>query len=212
MIKKPVHNLNNKNVGDVSLDQNIFGIKVFPDIIHQYIRYQNAKSRQGSHTTKSRSEVNGRAKKPFSQKGTGNARQGSNKPPNFRGGAVAMGPKNRDYSFNLNKKEKKLAIKSALSSKLLEDKIVIIDHFKIESFKTKDLNMNLKLFKFESALFIYSEKEINKNFKLASSNIPKVSVLNQNGINVRDLISYDKIFIEKNSIDEITKRLSWKKS
>ena len=108
-MKKPILNLSSDKVGDVDLEMNIFGIKQFPDIIHQYIRYQNAKSRQGSHKTKSRSEVSGRAKKPFSQKGTGNARQGSSKPPNFRGGAVSMGPVNRDHSFNLNKKEKKLA-------------------------------------------------------------------------------------------------------
>ena len=105
-MKKSILNLKNKSVGHIDLDVSIFGIKKFPDLIHQYIRYQNAKSRQGSHKTKTRSEVSGRSKKPFSQKGTGNARQGSNKPPNFRGGAVSMGPVNRDYSFSLNKKKK----------------------------------------------------------------------------------------------------------
>ena len=90
-MKKTILNLKNKSVGDIDLDNTIFGIKKLPDLIHQYIRYQNAKSRQGSHKTKSRSEISGRSKKPFSQKGTGNARQGSNKPPNFRGGAVSMG-------------------------------------------------------------------------------------------------------------------------
>ena len=207
-MKKSILNLKNKTVGDINLDSSIFGIKMLPDLIHQYIRYQNAKSRQGSHKTKTRSEVNGRSKKPFSQKGTGNARQGSNKPPNFRGGAVSMGPVNRDYSFSLNKKEKKLALKSALSIKVSEDKVVIIDTFAIDSFKTKDLFLNLKLFDFESALFIYSETGLDKNFKLASSNIPKISILNQKGINVKDLITFDKIFIEEKSINEITKRLS----
>ena len=91
-MKKPIFNLKNNEVGSVDVNMTIFGIKIFPDIIHQYIRYQNAKSRKGSHKVKSRSEVSGRSKKPFSQKGTGNARQGSNKPPNFRGGAVSMGP------------------------------------------------------------------------------------------------------------------------
>ena len=207
-MKKPLLNLNNKEIGLVELDQSIFGNKTFPDIIHQYIRYQNAKSRQGSHKTKSRSEVSGRSKKPFSQKGTGNARQGSSKPPNFRGGAVAMGPVNRDYSFSLNKKEKKLALKSALSIKLNEDKVFIIDSFEIKSFKTKELISDLKQFDCNSALFIYSSDGLNKNFKLASSNIPKVSTLNQKGVNVRDLITYDKIFIEQKSILEITQRLS----
>ena len=207
-MKKSILNLKNKTVGDINLDSSIFGIKTLPDLIHQYIRYQNAKSRQGSHKTKTRSEVNGRSKKPFSQKGTGNARQGSNKPPNFRGGAVSMGPVNRDYSFSLNKKEKKLALKSALSIKVSEDKVVIIDTFAIDSLKTKDLFLNLKLFDYESALFIYSETGLDKNFKLASSNIPKISILNQKGINVKDLITFDKIFIEEKSINEITKRLS----
>ena len=208
-MEKPVINFKNTEVGKVKLNDDVFGQKTFPDIIHQYIRYQNAKSRQGSSKTKTRSEVSGRSKKPFSQKGTGNARQGSNKPPNFRGGAVSMGPtNNRDYSFDLNKKEKKLAIKSALSTKLTENKMIFVDTFKIDNFKTKSLNLTLKKFNYKSALFIYSEKGIDKNFKLASSNIPKVQILPQKGINVKDLISYDTIFVEQDSIEEITKRLT----
>ena len=206
-MKKPIVNLGNNEVGNVELDSTIFGLKALPDLIHQYIRYQNAKSRQGSHKTKTRSEVKGRSKKPFSQKGTGNARQGSNKPPNFRGGATSMGPVNRDHSFSLNKKEKKLAIKSALSSKLSENKLLFIDTFKIDNFKTKELNLKLKKFSYESALFIYSDEGIDKNFKLASSNIPRVSLLNQKGINVKDLITFDTIFVEQKSIEQITKRL-----
>ena len=207
-MKKPILNLKNTEVGNVDLDMKVFGVKTMPDIIHQYIRYQNAKSRQGSHKTKSRSEVSGRSKKPFSQKGTGNARQGSSKPPNFRGGAVSMGPVVRKHGFNLNKKEKKLAIKSALSTKLLEDKIVFLDSLKIDNFKTKLLNIDLKKFNFSSALFIYSSQGIDKNFQLASSNIPKVSLLSQNGINVKDLITYDKVFIEQDSLKELSTRLS----
>ena len=209
-MKISVFNLKNKSVGDIELDPNIFNVKILPDLIHQYIRYQNAKSRQGSHKTKTRSEVSGRSKKPFSQKGTGNARQGSNKPPNFRGGAVSMGPQNRDHSFSLNKKEKKLALKSALSIKFTEEKVIIIDSFEIKSLKTKELFSDLKQFDYKSALFIYSESGIDKNFKLASANIPRVSILNQKGINVKDLITFDKIFIEQKSINEIIKRLSWK--
>ncbi len=206
-MKKPLLNLNNTEVDNVDLNMDVFGIKILPDVIHQYIRYQNAKSRQGSHKTKTRSEVSGRSKKPFSQKGTGNARQGSSKPPNFRGGATSMGPVNRDHSFNLNKKEKKLAIKSALSSKLSEDKLVFIDTFKIDNHKTKSLNETLKKFNYNSALFIYSENGVDNNFRLASSNLPRVSLLNQKGVNVRDLITFDKVFIEKDSLDQITKRL-----
>ncbi len=121
-----------------------------------------------------------------------------------------MGPQNRDHSFNLNKKEKKLALKSALSIKISENKIIIIDSFEIKSFKTKDLFSDLKQFNYKSALFVHSEIGLDKNFKLASSNIPRISILNQKGINVKDLITYDKIFLEQKSINEITKRLSWK--
>mgnify|MGYP002008737374 CR=1 FL=1 len=208
-MKHNIQNLQNTTVKNIELDNNIFGIKVMPDIIHQYIRYQNAKSRQGSHKTKSRSEVNGKSKKPFSQKGTGNARQGSSKPPNFRGGAIAMGPVNRDYSFDLNKKEKKLAIKSTLSSKLSENKLIFVDTFKIDNHKTKNLLKKLQKFDYESALFIYSDTELDKNFRLASANIPKISALNQKGLNVKDLIMFDKIFIDEKSLTEITKRFSW---
>ena len=207
-MKKQVVNLENKKIKDIEIDGGVFGIKILPDIIHQYIRYQNAKSRQGTHKTKSRSEVSGRAKKPFSQKGTGNARQGSSKPPHFRGGATSMGPIPRDHSFSLNKKEKKLALKSALSSKLFENEIIILDKLEVKTHKTKDLISNLNNFEFNSALFVFGDDKINDNFKKASSNIPHVSTLNCSGINVKDLITNHKIFIDEKSIDQITKRLS----
>ncbi len=207
-MKKQVVNLENKKVKDIDIDADIFGIKILPDIIHQYIRYQNAKSRQGTHKTKTRSEVSGRSKKPFSQKGTGNARQGSSKPPHFRGGATSMGPTPRDHSFSINKKEKKLALKSALSSKISEDEIIILDKLESVTHKTKDLVSKLKNFDFNSALFVFGDNQINDNFKKASSNIPHISTLNCGGINVKDLITYHKIFIDEKSIDKITKRLS----
>ena len=206
-MKKPILNLKNKEVGNVVLDTNIFGIKTFPDIIHQYIRYQNAKSRQGSHKTKTRSEVSGKSKKPFAQKGTGNARQGSSKPPHFRGGATSMGPQNRDHSFSLNKKEKVLALKCALSNKVKNEEIIFIDSFEVDSHKTKNLFSSLKKFSFKSALFIHNDNEKNKNFAKASSNIPRLAMLSDKGLNVRDLMTFEKIFIEKNSIEKITERL-----
>ena len=206
-MKKDLVNLDNSKVKDIDLNESIFGIKTFPDLIHQYLRYQNAKSRQGSHKTKTRSEVNGKAKKPFAQKGTGNARQGSSKPPHFRGGATSMGPVNRDHSFSLNKKEKKLALKSALSSKFLEDNIIFIDKIETDSHKTKSLSNKLIKFNFNSALFVYGDDDVNDNFRKASSNIPRVSLLSCIGINVKDLISHEKIFIEEKSINKISERL-----
>ena len=207
-MKKQVVNLMNKKVSEIELPESIFSNKVFPDLLHQYIRYQGAKNRQGSHTTKSRSEVSGGAKKPFAQKGTGNARQGSSKPPHFRGGAVSMGPKNGDYSFTLNKKEKVLALKCALSEKINNDQVILVDSFEIKSHKTKDLSNSLKNFDFNSALFIHANNDKIENFRRASSNIPKLALLSDKGLNVRDLILYDKIFIEEDSIPHISKRLS----
>ena len=207
-MEKQVVNLNNKPVNKIDLPDLIFNIKVLPDLIHQYIRYQDAKKRQGSHSTKTRSEIKGKAKKPFAQKGTGNARQGSSKAPHFRGGAVSMGPQNRDYSFSLNKKEKKLALKCILSEKNQKDEIIIIDDLKLNSHKTKELASILKNFNFNSALFVYDPYKLDQNFKRASHNIPRVDLLSQSGINVKDLIHHEKIFILKDSIDAISKRLS----
>ena len=207
-MKKDLLNFENIKIKDIDVNDNIWGIKVFPDIIHQYLRYQNAKSRQGSHKTKTRSEVSGIAKKPFSQKGIGNARQGSSKPPHFRGGATSMGPIPRDHSFSLNKKEKKLALKSALSSKLFDNEIIILDKLEATTHKTKDLVSKLNNFDFNSALFVFGDDKINDNFKKASSNIPRISTLSCGGINVKDLISNHKIFLDEKSIDKITKRLS----
>ena len=205
-MKKQVVNLLNENVTEVEIPDSICGIKVFPDLIHQYIRYQNAKSRQGSHKTKSRSEIRGRSKKPFAQKGTGNARQGSSKPPHFRGGATSMGPQNRDHSFSLNKKEKILALKCALSNKVNDEKVVFVDSFNVIDHKTKNLFSILKNFEFNSALFIHNDNEENLNFKRASTNIPRLAMQSDRGLNVRDLITFDKIFIETKSLEQITKR------
>ena len=207
-MKKQLVDLSNKNISEIDIPESIFGIKVFPDLIHQYIRYQNAKSRQGSHKTKTRSEIKGKAKKPFAQKGTGNARQGRSKPPHYRGGATSMGPQNRDHSFSLNKKEKTLALKCALSNKSKNEEIIFLDSLEIADHKTKKLFNSLKKFNFNSALFIHSDKSNNENFKKASSNIPKLAMLSEKGLNVRDLMTFDKIFIEKTAVEQITKRLT----
>ena len=206
-MKNKVVNLLNKTVNEIEIPESIFNIKVLPDIIHQYIRYQGAKNRQGSHNTKTRSQVNGRAKKPFSQKGTGNARQGSSKPPHFRGGAISMGPQDRDHSFLLNKKEKRLALCCALSEKYKNKEIIFIDNLNLKSHKTKELFKSLNNFKFTKALFVYVEDEKIINFKRASANIPNLNLLSEKGMNVKDLILHDKIFIVEDSLKQISKRL-----
>ena len=122
-----------------------------------------------------------------------------------------MGPVNRDHSISLNKKEKALALKSALSSKMSENNIIFIDTFVIENHKTKNLKSKLSKFNYKSALFVYGDDSEDNNFKMASSNLPRVSSLSHKGINVKDIITYDKIFIEEKSINKISERLSWKK-
>ena len=166
-----------------------------------------SKKRSGNHKTKTRSEVRGKSKKPFSQKGTGNARQGSSKGPHFRGGAVAFGPVVRDHSIKLNKKEKKLALKCALSEKLKNKELIILNEAKLENNKTKNLNEKIKKFNFKSAIFVQDKNEIDKNFVLASANIPFVDHLSVEGLNIKDMLKYEKLIITKNAIQNIEKRL-----
>ena len=206
-MKHKVVDLNNKEIEEIEISDSIFRSKIFPDLIHNYIRFQLLNKRTGNHKTKGRSEVRGKSKKPFSQKGTGNARQGSSKGPHFRGGGVAFGPVVRDHTIKLNKKERKLALKCALSEKLKNKEIIILNDTKLGSHKTKNLSNKFKNFKFKSAIFIQNKKEIDKNFILASSNIPKINYLTTDALNVRDIIKYEKVVILKNALSDIEKRL-----
>ena len=206
-MKHKVVDLDNKEVGEIEINDSIFCSKIFPDLIHNYIKFQMSKKRSGNHKTKVRSEVKGRSKKPFSQKGTGNARQGSSKGPHFRGGGISFGPLVRDHSIKLNKKERKLALKCALSSKLKNNDIIILNDIKLKNHKTKILSEKIKKFKFKSAIFIQNKSEIDKNFALASSNIPKVNSLMVEGLNIRDMLNCEKLFITKNAIQNIEKKL-----
>jgi len=206
-MKHKVVDLDNKEVGEIEINDSIFCSKIFPDLIYNYVKFQMSKKRSGNHKTKVRSEVKGRSKKPFSQKGTGNARQGSSKGPHFRGGGVSFGPLVRDHSIKLNKKERKLALKCALSSKLKNNDIIILNDIKLKNHKTKILSEKIKKFKFKSAIFIQNKSEIDKNFALASSNIPKVNSLMVEGLNIRDMLNCEKLFITKNAIQNIEKKL-----
>ena len=206
-MKYQVVDLNNNKVEDIEISDSVFGIKIFPDLIHSYVRYQMSNSRQGNHKTKNRSEVRGKAKKPFSQKGTGNARQGSSKGPHFRGGGIAFGPVVRDHSIKLNKKEKKLALKCALSEKIKNKEIIIINNVKLDDHKTKNLVKKINKFNFKSAVFIQDKDSIDKNFVLASSNIPNVNLITVEGINIKDMLKNEKLFILKNAITSIQNKL-----
>lgn len=207
-MKYKVVDLDNKEIEKIEIKDSIFSTKIYPDIIHNYIKYQMAKKRTGNRKTKSRSEVKGKAKKPFSQKGTGNARQGSSKGPHFRGGGVSFGPVVRDHSIKLNKKERKLALKCALSEKIKNNEIIIISNTKLKTHKTKNLNEKIKKFKFKTAIFIQNKNEIDKNFILASSNIPTINHLPVDGLNIKDMLNYEKLFITKTAIQNIEESLS----
>lgn len=206
-MKFEVVDLNNKKVEEIELNDSIFSQKIFPDIIHNYLKYQRSKNRTGNHKVKGRSEVRGKSKKPFSQKGTGNARQGSNKAPHFRGGGIVFGPVVRDHSIKLNKKERKLALKCTLSEKLKNKEIVFVNEMKLKSHKTKLLIEKIDKFNAKSGVFIQNKNEVDKNFILASGNIPKFNCLTVEGMNVKDMLKCEKVFISKNAILNIEERL-----
>ena len=206
-MKEKVVNLENKKIDEVNINESIFCNKIFPDIINSYIKYQLSNKRSGNHKTKNRSEVKGRAKKPFSQKGTGNARQGGTKAPHFRGGAISFGPVVRDHSIKLNKKEKKLALKCALSEKYKNNEIIILKNFELDSHKTKELIKKINKFEVKSAIFIKNKDELAKNFAIASSNIPKINTIDVEGLNVKDMLNHEKLFISVKAVDKIQEKL-----
>ena len=195
-MKHDVSSLDNKKVKDLNLDKEIFGVELKEDIIYRMIRYQLAKRRSGNHKTKGISEISGTTKKPFKQKGTGSARQGSKRSPQMRGGAVIFGPQVRSHGHKLPKKIKKLALKMVISKKLKDGKLVILDQLKINKPKTSLMKSKLLSLKLDSALFI-EDKVIDKNFMLAVKNVPKIDVLPLAGINVYDIMKRDFLIFLK---------------
>ena len=204
-MKEKINNLDNKALKDVTLDNSIFGVEVKKEIIHRMIRYQLAKRRSGNHKTKGISEISGTTKKPFKQKGTGSARQGSKRSPQMRGGAVIFGPQVRSHAHKLPKKIKQLALKMAISKKIKDGKFKIIDELKISKPKTSLFKNKLKNLKIDSALFIDSSIA-DKNFLIASKNIPKIDVLPLVGINVYDIFRRDYLIFSESALNAISER------
>ena len=204
-MKEKISSLDNKIIKEIDLNKFVFGVEYREDIIYQMIRYQLAKRRSGNHKTKGISEISGTTKKPFKQKGTGNARQGSRRSPQMRGGAVIFGPLVRSHAHKLPKKIRSLALRIAISKKLKDGKLKIFDEFKISKGKTKLFKSKLVNLKINSALFI-DGYEIDKGFKLASSNIPNIDVLPIAGINVYDIFKRDLLVLSKNAVEEINER------
>lgn len=206
-MKINVIDISSKASGTTSLSDAIFGLEPRKDILHRTVVYQLAKRRAGTHKVKNRAEITATTKKMYKQKGTGSARHGSKKVPQFRGGGRAFGPHPRDHSIKLTKKFRKLALKHALSSKLKDGNIVILSEAKLSKPKTSLLVKNLQKMAVDSALFIDAQ-EFDKNFELATMNIPNIDILPVQGINVYDMLKRDKLFITKAALKEIEGRLN----
>jgi len=204
-MKQEIKSLDNKVVKEIDLDKKIFGVEIKNEIIHRMIRYQLAKKRSGNHKTKGISEISGTTRKPFKQKGTGSARQGSRRSPQMRGGAVIFGPQVRSHAHKLPKRIRSLALKMALSNKLKEGKLKVISDFKISKPKTSFLTSKLAKMEIDSALFI-DGKDVEKNFENALRNIPKTDFLPIAGLNVYDIIRRNFLIISEKALMGINER------
>ena len=204
--KMKVVNLENKKVGDLELDANVFKVDVRKDIITQVVNWQLAKRRAGTHATRTISQVSGTTRKPWRQKGTGRARQGSLRQVQFRGGGIIHGPVPRSHEHKLNKKIRKMGLRSVIADKIANDKLIIIDSLSLKEAKTKALAAQLAAIKVNSALFIDNEL-VNENFGRAVSNIPHMDVLPQIGANVYDIMRRDFLVITKDAAVKLQERL-----
>lgn len=204
-MKVAVKTLENKSAGEIELDEAVFGASLREDILHRVVNWQRATRRAGTHKTKGISEVSGTGKKPFKQKGTGNARAGSTRNSQHRGGATIFGPVVRDHGFKLPKAIRRLALRVALSSKQANGKLVVLDAAKAQNHKTKDMAKALSGLGLTSALFV--DAALDDNFALALRNIPHVDVLPQEGINVYDILRRDTLVLTKDAVAKLEERL-----
>ena len=201
MAKVSVYNMEGNEVGEIELSDAVFGVKVNEHLVHMAVLQQLANNRQGTQKAKTRSEVSGGGRKPWRQKGTGHARQGSTRAPQWTGGGVVFAPTPRDYSFKLNKKEKQLALKSALTSRVAEEKIFVLDALKMDEVKTKKFQAVLDALKVNKALVVLEEND--QNVILSARNIPNVKTAQTNTINVYDILKYDTLVITKDAVSKI---------
>jgi len=205
-MKCEVKSLDNKKVGDIDLPKEIFGLDVRVDLIARATNWQLARRQRGTHKTKTISEISGTTKKPFKQKGTGNARQGSLRSAQMRGGATTFGPVVRSHAHDLPKKVRKLALISALSQKVAAKKVMVLDTLKSKTPKTKDLLKQIEKLGLQNALVIDGET-VDNNFKKASSNIFGIDVLPIQGANVYDIIRHDTLVLTKEAVEKLELRL-----
>ena len=201
MAKVSVYNMEGNQVGDIELSNGVFGVEVNEHLVHMAVVSQLANNRQGTQSAKTRSEVSGGGRKPWRQKGTGHARQGSTRSPQWTGGGVVFAPKPRDYSFKLNKKERRIALKSALTSRVQDNKFIVVDALKMDEVKTKTFANTLTNLKVNKALVILNEND--SNVVLSARNIPSVKTALTNTINVYDIMKYDTVVIDKAAVATI---------
>ncbi|MDG2242049.1 MAG: 50S ribosomal protein L4 [Rhodospirillaceae bacterium] len=205
-MKCDVINLDSKSVGSVDLADAIFGLEVREDILHRVVRWQLAKRQSGNHKTKTVGEVSGTNKKPFKQKGTGRARQGNARAPQLRGGGKAFGPVVRSHAHSLNKKVRRLGLKTALSAKAKEGSLIVLDEAKSGEGKTKKLAAQIKNLGWKSALII-DGPDLDSGFCLAARNIIGVDVLLPEGANVYDILRREKLVLTKAGLEKLEERL-----
>ena len=201
MANVSVYNIEGKEVGSIELNDAVFGVEINEHLVHMAVVNQLANNRQGTQSAKTRSEVSGGGRKPWRQKGTGHARQGSTRAPQWTGGGIVFAPKPRDYSFKMNKKEKKLALLSALTSKVADNKIVVLDEFKLDEIKTKKFAEVMNNLKVSKALVVLEGE--NKNVVLSGRNIPTVKVSATNEINTYDVLKYDTLVVTKATVEKL---------
>ena len=202
MPKIDVYDINGKKVKELELNENVFGIEPNEAIVHSVLVNFLANQRQGTQSTKTRSEVSGGGKKPWRQKGTGRARQGSIRAPQWIKGGIALGPKPRTYAYTVNKKERRLAIKSLLSSKVLENELVVVDSLPLKEIKTKEMVKALSNLKVEGkALIMLPEK--NENVQKSARNIEGVKTTLVETINVYDLLKYNKLVVTEDTVKKL---------
>lgn len=201
MANVSVYNIEGKEVGTIELNDSIFGVEINEHLVHLAVVQQLANKRQGTQSAKTRAEVSGGGRKPWKQKGTGHARQGSTRSPQWKGGGVVFAPKPRDYSFKLNRKEKRLALKSALTSRVAAEKIFVLDELNFDEIKTKKMVALLDNLKVSKALVVIGEK--NDNVIFSARNIPSVRTALPNTINVYDILKYDTLVLTKDAVAKI---------
>ena len=201
MAKVSVYNMEGKEVGTMDLNDSIFAVEINEHLVHMAVVQQLANNRQGTQKAKTRSEVSGGGRKPWRQKGTGHARQGSTRSPQWTGGGVVFAPTPRDYSFKLNKKEKRAALKSALTSVVNENKFIVVDELKLNEIKTKDFAKVLTNLNVEKALVVLDTND--KNVVMSAKNIPTVKTALTNTINVYDILKYNTVVVTKAAVDQI---------